>query len=122
MIIVLFGSVPSQKNDKVIAINKRTGKRFPMTSGNVRAWQDNAEEQLGGFTESFTGRVQIDYMFYVKDNRNRDIDNMVCTVNDALVKSGIIKSDSWQYLKIGFADAEVDKDDPRVELNLTSIS
>lgn len=120
MVIVLFGQCVAQKNDKTIAINRRTGKRFPMTSKVVKEWQDSASEQLSVLDGSFEGRVQIDYMFYVKDNRPRDIDNMICTVNDALVKAGIIKNDSWQFLEIGSANAQIDREAPRVELELTA--
>lgn len=118
MKITIEGQVPAQKNDKRMAINKRTGKHFPVTSKAVKDWQDSAAMQLMAFRGQAEGRAKIDYKFYVKDNRKRDIDNMVCTVNDALVKAGLLADDSWQSLILGGADAEIDRDNPRVELDI----
>lgn len=72
--------------------------------------------QLKAYKGQAEGKVTIAYQFYVKDNHSRDVDNMVASVNDVLVKSGLIKDDSWQYLAIGAADAEIDKKQPRVVL------
>lgn len=136
--IIIFGQVPSLKNNKQIAINRRTGSTFITSSKKVKDWQENALEQLKMAQERFYGRVQIDYMFYVKDNVQRDIDNMMATVNDILqianadteykrgklrpVKgTGIIKGDNWQLLRVGSADAEIDKENPRCELTITEL-
>ena len=118
MIITILGSVPAQKNDKRMAINKRTGKHFPVTSKAVKEWQESAAAQLTQYRGQADGKVSIYYMFYVPDNRPRDSDNMVASVNDALVKAGLLKSDSWQYLKSHGFDAEIDRENPRVELEV----
>lgn len=65
---------------------------------------------------SAEGKVTIAYQFFVKDNRRRDLDNMIASVNDVLVKAGLLIDDDWQHLAIGGADAEIDKKSPRVEL------
>ena len=67
-----------------------------------------------------TGRVKIEYMFYVADLRRRDIDNMIASINDALVKAGLIEEDSWQKLKILGGDAELDRANPRAEIEILS--
>lgn len=116
MKIVIEGQTPAQKNEKRMAINRRTGKPFPVTSEAVKAWKASAAAQLMQYKGQADGKVVINYMFYVKDNRGRDTDNMVCTVNDALVTAGLLKNDSWQWLAIGSADAELDADNPRAEI------
>ena len=118
MTITILGSVPAQKNDKRMAINRKTGKHFPVTSKAVKEWQKSAALQLMQYQGQAEGRASIFYMFYVPDNRERDIDNMVASVNDALVKAGLLKSDSWQYLKSHGFDAEIDRENPRVELEV----
>ena len=118
MTITILGSVPAQKNDKRMAINRKTGKHFPVTSKAVKEWQKSAALQLMQYKGQAEVKVSIFYMFYVPDNRQRDSDNMVCSVNDALVKSGLLKSDSWQYLCSHGFDAEIDRDNPRVELEI----
>ena len=52
----------------------------------------------------------------MKDDRKRDLDNMIASCNDCLVKAGLLKDDCWQLLSIGGASAEIDKKNPRAEL------
>lgn len=123
MRITLTGQTPAQKNSKQMALNRRTGVMFPVSNPIVKRWQTAVAKELAMLyqRDTFTDRVQINYMFYVQDNRRRDIDNMIASVNDALVKAGIILDDSWQALKIGEADAQLDKDNPRAEIVITSV-
>lgn len=123
MKLTLTGQTPAQKNSKQMALNRRTGAMFPVSNPIVKRWQTAVAKELAMLyqRDTFTDRVVITYMFYVQDNRRRDIDNMIASVNDALVKAGIIEDDSWQCLKIGEADAMLDKDNPRAELVITSI-
>lgn len=138
MKLTILGQTPSQKNSKQVGHNRYTGKMFVTSSSIVKNWQLHALEQLSDFPYKFEGRVQIDYMFYVKDKVQRDIDNMIASCNDILqvanadlsqqrgklrpVKgTGIIQGDNWQLLRIGSADAVIDKDNPRVELTITEI-
>ena len=117
MEVIIYGQCPSQKNGKQIFTNKSTGKPFISSSNIVKEWQKSAAEQLAvGFRGCADGKVTVAYTFYVKDRRRRDLDNMIATVNDALVKAGLLKDDSWQCLAIGAADAELDIKNPRVEL------
>ena len=119
--ITILGQTPAQKNSKQIFYNKATGKPFITSNNTVKGWQLAALNQLKQTTESYTGAVVIDYMFYVKDNRKRDIDNMIATVNDSLQAGHIIEGDHWQVLQIGSAKAEIDKENPRCEITITNI-
>lgn len=135
MQITIYGQTPAQKNNKSVGVNPHTGKTFVASNKTVKDWQKSAILQLKTVQEKFDSRVQINYMFYVKDNVQRDIDNMMATVNDILqvanaeqamqrgkmkpIKgTGIIKGDNWQLLRIGSADAEIDKENPRAELEI----
>lgn len=142
MKIIISGQTPAQKNNKQIAFNRKTQKSFIISNTRVKSWQDKALEELERTVpkEKFEGKVQIDYMFYVKDNVQRDTDNMIASVNDILqvvhadyapnkrgnvkpVKgTGLIKGDNWQLLRIGSADAEIDKENPRAEITITSVT
>lgn len=114
---VIFGQTPAQKNNKQLYKNAKTGKMFITSSNTVKEWQINAELQLLN-KPKVSGRVMVGYVFYVKDNRRRDLDNMIATVNDALVKAGIIEDDCWQILTIAGANASIDKEHPRVVVSL----
>lgn len=118
MKIIIEGQTPAQKNNKQIAINRKTGKTFIVSNKNVQAWQKSAALQLTQYKQRFTDKVTVSYYFYVKDNRARDLDNMEATVNDALVKAGIVLDDSWQCLAKGGSDAEIDRDNPRAVIEI----
>lgn len=77
-------------------------------------------------------------MFYVIDDTQRDLDNMIISVNDILQKAnaditikdgkeklvkgtGIIWGDHWQVLKISSADAAIDRENPRAEITITEL-
>lgn len=123
MKIVLKGQVPSQKNNKQIYRNKSTGRVFIASNDKVKLWQNYVDIQLLSLRikEPFENKVVAHYKFYVQDNRRRDIDNMIASVNDSLMRAQIIRDDSWQWLKLGSADAEIDKENPRVEIILEEI-
>lgn len=139
-IIVISGQTPSQKNSKQILTNRRTGRNFISSNDIVKSWQHSALTELRSETRRFNkGRIQIDYMFYVKDDAQRDLDNMIASVNDVLQQAnalmtlkngkpkmlkgtGIIYGDHWQKLRIGSADAEIDRDNPRAEITITELA
>lgn len=123
MLITLSGQTPSQKNSKQMALNRRTGTMFPVSNPIVKRWQSAVAKELAMIyqRDSFIGKVGIYYTFYVQDNRRRDIDNMIASINDALVKAEIIEDDSWQCLNIVGARAEIDKANPRAELVIVSV-
>jgi Holliday junction resolvase RusA-like endonuclease len=115
VMITIQGQVPSQKNSKKISC---VGSRPVLyTLPIVKDWQESAAWQLKG-KPNFKEPVVISYTFYVKDKRRRDLDNMIATVNDALVKAEIIQDDDWQHLSIGQAVGALDRKNARLELKI----
>lgn len=115
MKIEIPGQVPAQKNQKKMSY--RNGKPVLYTAKAVKDWQRDAQTFLQAhYKGSADGKVYVYYMFYVKDKRRRDLDNMIATVNDALVRAGLLIDDDWTNLGISGADAELDRDNPRVEV------
>ncbi len=106
-----------------MAINRRTGKPFPVTAKAVKEWQDDVHKQLTSqYKGCSEGKVTIAYSFFVKDNRRRDLDNMASSCMDALVKAGLISDDSWQIVpKISISCAGIDKDNPRVIIDIITM-
>ena len=96
------------------------GRQILYTAAPVKEWQESVAWQLKG-KPTFTGKVRISYFFYCKDNRRRDVDNMIATVNDALVKAGIIEDDDWKHLTIGIGMGILDKENPRGEIKIEEI-
>jgi len=143
--IIINNQTPSQKNSKRIMPmwNARTVRLI--SSKTVLDWKEAALAQLDPQAQRIRTdkRLQIDYMFYVNDKTQRDLDNMIASINDLLQqacadiefvpnkkgkimekrvkKTGIIIGDHWAVLRIGSADAEVDKINPRCELIITEV-
>ena len=68
--------------------------------------------------------IRILYRFY-EPNKRRDKDNIAGVahkfIQDALVESGIIKDDGWDYV-IGFSDEfYIDRKKPRIEVELWEV-
>jgi len=61
--------------------------------------------------ERFVGSHQISYCFSVKDNRRRDLANMIQQCKpyiDGIVDSGLIAGDHWQISFIGAVSVLID--------------
>lgn len=114
--IILYGQVISQKNSKMIAINKHTNKPFVASNKNVREWKQNVALQLSKF-EHVSGQVRIGIKFYNKDQRKRDLDNMTTSVLDALKNSNIIEDDNcFIVTELHSYFGGIDKNNPRAEI------
>lgn len=120
--ITIPGQTPSKKNNKRIVKNRKTGATFIISSQKHAEWYDSSflrlKQELRELPRGDFGKVTINYMFYVRDNRRRDVSNMLESINDLLVDLGILEDDDWKHLRIGWADAEVDKENPRCELTI----
>lgn len=93
-----------------------------MSDQKVKDWHQSAAIQLLKYKhkEDFEPRAHISIHFLVKDNRRRDLDNMLAGCLDSLVIAGIIKDDAWQCIKITSLDASIDKENPRSEITIVS--
>lgn len=117
MDITIPGQTPSQKNNKQIIPSKP-----PRLVDNkiVKEWRNKTAKYL---QETYTDNLREKqiiaiYSFYLKDRVRRDIDNMISSCNDALVQAGILSDDNWKVLRIGGAEACLDKENPRAEITL----
>lgn len=119
--ITILGSVPSLKNNKQIYINRKTGRPFITSSNKTKDWNTDALWQLKGVPPVHEYPVAMYATFYMKDNRRKDLDNALSTVQDILVKAGILIDDSWQYVPRITLTAELDKANPRVEILFDTI-
>lgn len=59
---------------------------------------------------------------WIEPNRKRDKDNIAFAkkfVFDALVRGGVLKGDGWNHIDNFSDDFAVDKDNPRIEIEIT---
>lgn len=109
--------IPSQKNSKRIAINKRTGRPFVMSDQRIKDWRDEASVFLPN--ENVKGRVEIEFNFTHKDKRRHDLDNEVSSLLDLFVLKGLIEDDSCFVVnKITANFVGVDKDNYGVQVKI----
>ena len=86
----------------------------------VVIWSD--KQQLRGLHIDVP--VVLKYDFY-EPNRRRDLDNIssfaIKVIQDALVKTEVIKNDGWSEI-IGFnTQFYIDKDNPRIEVTIVEV-
>lgn len=112
--------IPSQKNSKRIAINKRTGRPFVMSDQRIKDWRNQASVFLPN--ENVKGRVEIEFNFTHKDKRRHDLDNEVSSLLDLFVLKGLIEDDSCFIVnKITANFVGVDKDNYGVKVSIKTV-
>lgn len=69
--------------------------------------------------------IKIIYRFY-EPNKRRDKDNVAAfamkVIQDALVKEGVIKNDGWREIESFECLFDVDKNNPRIEVELQELN
>lgn len=122
-----LGQVTSKKNNKVIAINRRTGRPFVRMNDLAKAQE---REMIAVFKDDFLmqqmkrewfegRRIEVVVEVWNKDARKHDLDNQLSTILDALTKAQVLPDDS--QLTVAKVTAEykgIDKDDPRASNRL----
>lgn len=122
MKLTISGNVPSQKNRKIISVNRATGKPFLRSADSVKTWQQSAllqlKQQFRGFQVT-EYPININIVVYYDNQRRHDLDNALGTVMDALTAAEIIEDDDTKHVEcIVIQFGGHDKLNPRVEVYL----
>lgn len=101
--LTLLGRPISKKNSK--SLIKVKGRIIPISSKQYRAFEKDALKQLErAQTKFFSGKVFVNYVFYMKGKLSSDGDNLEAGINDILQKAGIIVDDKniteWHGKKV----------------------
>lgn len=122
MKLVVYGNVKAKKNNKTMAVNRRTGKMFPMTDKATTEYIKSAIIQL---KEQFTGcrisnyPILVQMIFYYPTKHRKDIDNSASTILDCMKTAGIIEDDDVLHVnELYLYFGGYDKENPRVEILL----
>lgn len=122
MKLVVHGNVKAKKNNKTMAINRRTGKMFPMTDKATTEYIKDAIKQL---KEQFDGNkvtgypISVQMVFFYPTKHRKDIDNSMSTILDCMKTAGVIEDDDCVHVNELYAFfGGYDKENPRVEILL----
>jgi len=120
--LTISGNVPSQKNRKIISVNRATGKPFLRSADSVKTWQQSAllqlKQQFRGFQVT-EYPININIVVYYDNQRRHDLDNALGTVMDALTAAEITEDDDTKHVEcIVIQFGGHDKLNPRVEVYL----
>ena len=133
MRLVIRTPLPSL-NDVLAQAKNQTAYRSPYAKAKREAEltiRMEIDQQLREYQKKFSymekWKVEVDsclhFRWYEK-NRRRDPDNIASGakfVLDAMIKQGCLANDNWQYIRYISHDFIVDKDNPRLELHISSI-
>lgn len=122
MKLVISGSTPSQKNRKIISMNRGTGRPFLRTAPQVKEWQEKASYELRSQFKDYKVTnypISIAVIFFYDSKRRHDLDNALSSVMDALVHAEIIEDDNCNFVdNISISYGGVDKANARAEIYL----
>lgn len=135
---IITGNPVSSKNSRPIFVNKATGSRFVGKSDKLKGYINNGLEELKKYIHFYnhpeltTGVLtddnklipipildlcEISFHFYVKDNRNYDLVNLMQCPLDLLTQANIITDDNYKIVySLDGSRIFIDKDNPRTEI------
>ena len=115
--IIIFGQTIAKKNSqRIIKMGRRSAIR---PSKAFDLWAKNVAQELS-LRSGWEGQYPVDlYMsFYRKTKAKFDFDNMVNSIQDVLVKGGILEDDSMFHIYPVVRGWAVDKHTPRCEVEI----
>ena len=117
------------KADKVFILNINVYRNcHHMTLNQAKiAWKEIVARSTAGMVNADSGPFNFTYTVFPATNRKFDLANVLSVVqkftDDALIEFGFISDDSYKIIpKIDYRFGGVDKENPRVELEIYPIN
>ena len=115
----------SKKKWFVFNLNVYRNSHFQALNKAKKLYKEELKQQIT-LLPSLT-KIQVDYYLYPKTKRRTDLGNVLSIhqkfFEDALVELGIIPDDDYKHIiKSTQNFGELDKDNPRVEIEITEIT
>lgn len=113
----------TKKNSQQIMINHKTGKPFVMQSSKYKEYEKNAGWFLKKLPKPINEPVNVKCVFYRETKIRCDLSNLLEAAMDILVEYGILADDNFNIIT-GFDGSRVyvDKDKPRTEITIETVS
>lgn len=112
----------TKKNHQQILANRTTGKPFVMPSKQYKEYERQALWYIPKAQICDLRRLNIKATFYMPTKRKCDLVNLLQSLDDILVKSGLIEDDNFTIIA-GHDGSRVkyDKENPRTEVEIERI-
>jgi Holliday junction resolvase RusA-like endonuclease len=118
--IILKGRPITKKNHQMIARNRRTGRPYVLQSKQYRQYEEDCLKQLMICRARFAGPVRMKCLYWMPDRRRPDLLGLLQATADILEKAQIIDNDRNVVSFDGSRIAGVDRENPRVEIEIES--
>lgn len=119
---VLTGNPITKKNSQAMAINKKTGKMFPVQSKSYKDYERSCLAQIETKRDLFWGDrpCNLKATYFMQTHGKVDLCNLLAATCDILVKAGVIADDNTRIV-VSHDGSRVyyDKEHPRVEVHIT---
>lgn len=119
--LVIKGIIPSKKNSKKVIPDWKHRRVRLITSPEVQNWEKVVQSGVMGMGK-INGPVKMEIVIYNPDLRKRDLDNQLCSINDA-IKGVLFEEDDGKVLQdIHIRWGGVDKNNPRAEITISPLT
>ncbi len=119
--VIIKGVIPSKKNSKKVIPDWRRHRVRLITSPDIQEWEKTVQNGLMGMGK-IDGPVKMEVVIFNPDYRKRDLDNQLCSINDA-IKGVLIEEDDGKVLQdIHIRWGGVDKNNPRAEITISPLT
>lgn len=122
MDIVIPIAPVTKKNHQRIVTDRRTGRPFIVQSPQYARYEREAIKYMPRI-EAIDERVNVKCLFYMPTRRRCDLTNLLESIDDVLVKSGVLKDDDFTVIWSHDGSRVLyDKDKPRTEISIERVS
>jgi Holliday junction resolvase RusA-like endonuclease len=112
----------TKKNHQRILKNRRTGKHFVAPSEQYEQYENAALWFIPRRGAPIDFPVNVRCLFYMPTNRPCDLTNHLESIDDIMVKAGLLKDDNYKILVAHDGSRVlVDKEKPRTEVVISKI-
>ncbi len=112
----------TKKNHQQIVTNRNTGRPFVTPSKQYKEYENLALWYIPKRGVPIDFPVNVKCTFYMPTNRVCDLTNHLESIDDIMVKAGLLKDDNYKILASHDGSrVMVDKDNPRTEVEITRI-
>lgn len=115
--------VPPKKNSKQIFTNRSTGKPFITASKRYKEWESTELQNLEKHNLQIISPCRMTLTFFPPNRRAYDMGNKRESIQDLLVKAGILEEDNFKILQQSTDSVKpVNKDKPGVHVLLETLN